>query len=56
MLSDGYVLEEIINTNSYGDKDPYIPMIMLDLGTHLHHLVSMATVILICITNQECIK
>lgn len=43
MPSDGYAREEITGRPQlWRQKDPYIPMIMLDLGTHLHHLVSMA--------------
>ena len=43
MPSDGFAREAITGKPQiWRQKDPEIPMIMLDLGTHLHHLVTMA--------------
>lgn len=40
MLSDGFAREEITGRpQKWRQEDKDIPMIMLDLGTHLHHLI-----------------
>jgi predicted dehydrogenase len=42
MPSDGFARERIIGRPQlWRQSDPEIPMIMLDLGTHMHHLVRM---------------
>ncbi len=42
MPSDGYARERVAGRpQPWRQVDPEIPMIMLDLGTHLHHLVTM---------------
>ena len=42
MPSDGFARERIIGKPQvWRQKDPEVPMIMLDLGTHMHHLVRM---------------
>jgi len=42
MPSDGFARERIIGKPQlWRQSDPEVPMIMLDLGTHLHHLVTM---------------
>lgn len=43
MPSDGFARQKITgNPQLWRQADPDIPMIMLDLGTHMHHLVRMA--------------
>ena len=43
MPSDGFARERIIGKPQvWRQTDPEVPMIMLDLGTHMHHLVRMA--------------
>ena len=43
MPSDGFARQEITGLPQiWRQSDPEIPMILLDLGTHLHHLVTMA--------------
>jgi predicted dehydrogenase len=42
MPSDGFARERVAGRpQPWRQVDPEVPMIMLDLGTHLHHLVSM---------------
>ena len=42
MPSDGFARERVIGKPQvWRQKDPEVPMIMLDLGTHMHHLVRM---------------
>ncbi len=42
MPSDGFARERIIGQPQiWRQSDPQVPMIMLDLGTHMHHLVCM---------------
>ena len=42
MPSDGFARERIIGKPQiWRQSDPEVPMIMLDLGTHMHHLVTM---------------
>ena len=42
MPSDGFARERITGKPQvWRQKDPKVPMIMLDLGTHMHHLVRM---------------
>lgn len=43
MVSDAFAREQIVGRPQiWRQHDPQIPMIMLDLGTHMHHLVRMA--------------
>ena len=43
MASDAFARERIIGKPQiWRQNDPQVPMIMLDLGTHMHHLVRMA--------------
>lgn len=43
MPSDGFARERIIGKPQiWRQSDPEVPMIMLDLGTHMYHLVRMA--------------
>jgi predicted dehydrogenase len=43
MPSDGFARESITGKpQKWRQSDPEVPMIMLDLGTHMHHLVRMA--------------
>jgi len=42
MPSDGFARERVIGKpQAWRQIDPEVPMIMLDLGTHMHHLVAM---------------
>ena len=42
MPSDGFAREKITGKPQiWRQSDPEVPMIMLDLGTHMHHLVTM---------------
>jgi predicted dehydrogenase len=42
MPSDGFARERVVGLpQRWRQVDPEVPMIMLDLGTHLHHLVAM---------------
>jgi predicted dehydrogenase len=44
MPSDGFARECIIGKPQvWRQSDPQVPMIMLDLGTHMHHLVQMVS-------------
>ena len=43
MPSDGFARERLLGRPQiWRQADPPVPMIMLDLGTHMHHLVRMA--------------
>ena len=43
MPSDSFARERVIGKPQiWRQSDPQVPMIMLDLGTHMHHLVRMA--------------
>jgi predicted dehydrogenase len=42
MPSDGFARERVTGPpQAWRQADPEVPMIMLDLGTHMHHLVAM---------------
>lgn len=42
MPSDGFARERVTGPpQAWRQTDPEVPMIMLDLGTHMHHLVTM---------------